>query len=422
MYGPKDVTNYGPGALVRSGGIAPDHQQAETWMRKAVDLNTAEGQYKLGNLIENEMTFNNQSRDEALVGDISRSIAAAEWLRKAAEQDYTQAQYELGDMYRTGKLGDDQRSNCIPWLLKAAGLGNVKAQSAVGDLPQLFPGNPLLKAVDNIAILRQSAEQGDLAAQFQLAKRFQYGVGVRKDAVEAFKWMRMAANNSTVSSQVGDAIFCLGDMYAKGQGTTLDMAQAHQLFLQAAGPCFLQPQAAFRVGQMYENGDGVPQDDHAAMMYYCNDRQDPDHPVYGGYAPGDGAVESLLRLWAQGRGGPNDQDKSKNNYDPEQLLHFLSGEIVTAQSEFYAGQIFYQGKLVAQDMVEAAARFQIAADDNFSGASQALAELTPKLSPAQTAAMRNRLTVLRQSLEQARRTKSTLQIGMEMMPWGSPGH
>jgi hypothetical protein len=95
---------------------------------------------------------------------------------------------------------------------------------------------------------------------------------------------------------------------------------------------------------------------------------------------------------------------------------------VTAQSEFYAGQIFYQGKLVAQDMVEAAARFQIAADDNFSGASQALAELTPKLSPAQTAAMRNRLTVLRQSLEQARRTKSTLQIGMEMMPWGSPGH
>ena len=421
-YGPKDVTNYGPGALVRSGGIAPDHELAETWMRKAVDLNTAEGQYKLGNLIESEMAFNDQSGDEVLAGDISRSVAAAEWLRKAAEQGYSQAQYELGDMYRTGKLGGDQRTNSIPWLLKAAAQGNVKAQSAVGDLPDIFPGNPLLKSVDNISILRQGAAQGDLEAQFELAKRFRYGVGVPKDPVEAFKWMRMAANNSTASSLIGDAIYCLGDMYEKGEGTTRDIAQAHQLFLEAAGPAFRQPLAAFRVGQMYEKGDGVPQDDHAAMTYYCNDLQDPEHPVYDAYAPGEGAVESLLRLWAQGRGFPNDKDKAENNYDPGRLIPGWNGEIVTAQSELYVGQLYYQGKLVAQDVVEAAARFQIAADENLPEASQALAELEPKLSPAQKEAMRNRLTVLRQSLEQARQAQGATKIGMERMPWANPGH
>jgi TPR repeat protein len=299
----------------------------------------------------------------------------------------------------------------------------VKAQSAVGELPSSFPDNPLLKSADHISILRQAAEQGDLAAQFQLAKRFQYGVGVQQDPVEAFKWMRMAANNNTASSLIGDATFCLGVMYEKGEGTTQDISQAHQLFLAAAGPAFRQSLAAFRVGQMYEKGDGVPQDDHAAMTYYCNDIQDPEHPVYPfGYAPGGGAVASLLKLWAQGRGFPNDKDKAENNYDPGKLIPAWNGMIVTAESEFYAGQIYYQGKLVAQDLVEAAARFQIAADENLSEASQALAELAPKLSPAQNQAMRNRLAVLTRSLESARQIESLTKSGMKTMPWGYPGH
>lgn len=424
LYGPKKVTDYGPGALVRSGGIAPDHELAEKWMREAVDLNTANGQYKLGHLIENEMTFDDRSGSEVLEGDPSRSADAAEWLRKAAEQGYPQAQYELGDMYRNGMLGDNQRSNCIPWLLKAAAQGNTEAQSAVGDLPQLFPGNPLLKPVDNIEILRQSAGHGDLNAQYQLAKRYQYGVGVQKDPAEAFKWMQMAASNSTPSSLIGDAIYCLGDMYEKGEGTTQDIAKAHQLFFEAASPVFRQPQAAFRVGELYEKGDGVPQDDHTAMRYYCNNIKDPQNPESAiCYFPGDGAIESLLRLWAQGRGFPNDKDKAENGYiEPGQLIQIWKGMIVTAESEFDAGQIFYQGKLVTQDLVEAAARFQIAVDENVGGARQALGEVMPKLTAAQKEAVRNRLTVLRQNLEMARQAQSANKIGMEWMPWGFAGH
>ena len=53
-FGSKEVTNYGPGALLRSGGVVPNHELAEKWMREAVDLNSIEGEYKLGNLIYNE--------------------------------------------------------------------------------------------------------------------------------------------------------------------------------------------------------------------------------------------------------------------------------------------------------------------------------------------------------------------------------
>jgi hypothetical protein len=84
--------------------------------------------------------------------------------------------------------------------------------------------------------------------------------------------------------------------------------------------------------------------------------------------------------------------------------------------------IYYQGKLVPPDLVEAAARFQIATDENISEASHALDELAPKLSPAQKEAMKSRLADLRQSLERARQNESLMKIGMKTMPWAYPGH
>ena len=414
-YGAGVVNGQGADAQIRSGGIAPNHELAEKWMRQAVDLNSAEGQYQFGNLLYNEM-------DKEGHQDNSRFTDAAEWFRKGAEQGYAKAQYQLADMYNTGKLGNEQRSNCIPWFLKAAAQGNAEAQAEVGELPVLYPNNELLKSVNNIEILRQSGEQGNLEAQFQLAKRYQTGIGVPKDAVEAFKWMQKAAQNDKQSSLIGDAIYCLAVMYEKGEGVTQDLAQAHNLFIEAAGPTFRQANAAFRVGQMYENGDGVPQNDHTAMKFYCNNVHDPEHPEYAvGYHPGNGAIESVLNLWAQGRGFPDEKDRVENDYrKPDNLIQSWNNWIVTAQTEFCVGQIYYQGKLVPQDMVEAAARFQIAADQNFDEARKELDEVTSKLSGSQKEAAQNRKKVLKENLEQARRIQAAQKQGLNFMPWGYP--
>ena len=71
----------------------------------------------------------------------------------------------------------------------------LKRRKKVGELPLLYPNNELLKSVNNIEILRHSGEQGNLNAQYQLARRYQFGIGVQKDPVEAFKWMQKAAHN-----------------------------------------------------------------------------------------------------------------------------------------------------------------------------------------------------------------------------------
>ena len=109
-YGPN--TGFGQGAegQIRSGGFAPDHERAEQWMRKAVDLNSAEGQYEFGSFLMSE--FNNAGHQ-----DTTRFAEAGEYFKKAAEQGHAKGQYHLASMYHSGQLGNDQRSNCIPWFL-----------------------------------------------------------------------------------------------------------------------------------------------------------------------------------------------------------------------------------------------------------------------------------------------------------------
>jgi len=85
---------------------------------------------------------------------------------------------------------------------------------------------------------------------------------------------------------------------------------ARNLFLQAVAGH--QSDAAFRVGQMYEKGDGLPQDDHKAAECYENKLYNYYYPEkypkgYVEYARSSSeAIESLFRLWSQGRGFPND--------------------------------------------------------------------------------------------------------------------
>jgi TPR repeat protein len=337
-----------------------NYELAEKWMRKAAEQGSAEAQYQFGYLLTQEFNKSGQQ--------VANFQVAAEWFRKAADQGYAKAQYELAELYHTGKLGDDQRSQCIPWFLKAAANGSVEAQAEVGELPRYYPNSPLLKSVNTIEALRNSAENGNLDAQWQLAKRYQSGDGVPKDAVEASKWMQKAAGNSTPSSRVGDAIYELALMYEKGDGVPQDVSEAHRLFLEAA-TVYRQPEATFRVGQMYEKGDGVPQDDRKAVEFYSNQYDDYNAPdkYPNGFiqylGPSDESIEPLLHLWAEGRGFPPEQEKTKPGYrEPEAIIQWSGGAMIkTPQAQYYAGEIYYQGKLVPKEVAKAADWFGKAA-------------------------------------------------------------
>jgi uncharacterized protein len=70
--------------------------------------------------------------------------------------------------------------------------------------------------------LRLAAERGELAAQVQLATRYELGLGVAQDDGEAFRWYKHAAE---LGSPVGQLY--VGLAYSNGRGAERDLVVAH---------------------------------------------------------------------------------------------------------------------------------------------------------------------------------------------------
>ena len=108
---------------------------------------------------------------------------------------------------------------------------------------------------------RRAAEQGHAKAQNNLAVMYLQGQGVKKDEKEAAKWFRKAAEQGAALAQD-----TLGMMYARGLGVPKDGLEAVKWYEKAAEQGLAEAQ--MHLGQLYYLGtDGVPQDYAAAAPW-----------------------------------------------------------------------------------------------------------------------------------------------------------
>jgi uncharacterized protein len=80
-----------------------------------------------------------------------------------------------------------------------------------------------------LGIIRPLAEEGNVAAQFNLGVMYQLSHGVPQDNEAAVSWYRKAAEQGLAEAQ-----YNLGVMYANGEGVAQDYAAAHMWFNLAA--------------------------------------------------------------------------------------------------------------------------------------------------------------------------------------------
>lgn len=78
---------------------------------------------------------------------------------------------------------------------------------------------------DELAAVKQLAEQGDTKAQFVLGSMYRDGRGVAKNVDEMLRWWRMAAEAGNF-----DAQYALGNMYSGGSGVEKDQVMAYMWF------------------------------------------------------------------------------------------------------------------------------------------------------------------------------------------------
>jgi TPR repeat protein len=174
--------------------VTKDLAQAAGWYRKAAEQGFVQAEHSLGILYE----FGN--------GVPADSTTAAQWYRKAAEQGFAPAQFSLGLCYVHGKGVPQDFGQALAWYGKAAQQHNSDALLNLAFLYHNGQGVPKDEA-RSFDLVRQAAEAGSADAQFQLGMDYYQGEeGLQPDNDLARKWLHRSAQQGDVAAQFNYAM------------------------------------------------------------------------------------------------------------------------------------------------------------------------------------------------------------------------
>ena len=161
-------------------------------------------------------------------------------LRERAELGDPEAQFSLGGMYADGRGVPKDDLVAGRWFRRAAGLGLAEAQYNLGLM------------YESGRFRRTNLTIADDGRHIRV---------VQQGEVEAVRWYRLAAEQGLVGAQRR-----LGFIYRDGQGVPQDYAEAARWFTLAAKQGNVASQGG--LAGMYANGWGVPHDYVEAHMWF----------------------------------------------------------------------------------------------------------------------------------------------------------
>lgn len=166
-------------ALLCGLGVEKDEAEAARWYYKSALQHYAKAQNMLGICYQYGKGV---TKDHA---------EAMKWFRKAAEQNFALAQYNLAHSYfDRGSVvpwNEKNKAEVEMWYRKAAESDYAEVQTDVG---RYFADNK--NYGEAVRLYRKAADQNYALAQWHLHSCYEYGEGVEKDKVEAYKWILLA--------------------------------------------------------------------------------------------------------------------------------------------------------------------------------------------------------------------------------------
>lgn len=154
-----------------------------------------------------------------------------------------------------------------------------------------------MKLAENARTCRARAEQGDVAAQADLAEMYYHGEGVQQDYSEALRWYRKAADHGNAKGQYG-----VGLIYYHGNGARMDLGEALRWYRKSADQGYAKAENG--IGLIYSQGQGVQHDYAEAIRWYRK-------AIDQGYAV---AEYNLGNVYYYGRGVPQDRAEAARWY------------------------------------------------------------------------------------------------------------
>jgi TPR repeat protein len=233
--------------------FANDRELGLRWLNRAGDQGHVEALFELGNV-----NYLGKAGDT----DLARAM---KYYRKAAEKGHADSQYNLGVGCFKGQGVQQDDKEAFRWFQKAADQGH---SGAIGALSQCYLLGIGVEKNERRAVelMAKAAEGGDGASQFFYADILEKGELVPKDLVKAMEWYRKAADGGHAESQHRLGSICYHQLK--------DFVKARQWFFKAAKKGHAK--ASGYLGMIYDQGQGVLEDDREAVKWYQRGAKDGD--------------------------------------------------------------------------------------------------------------------------------------------------
>ena len=223
------------------------------------------------------------------IGIAQNTEKAFDFYKQAANAGNAFAMCMVAVKFQFGNGVRKDLRKAIEWYKKAADIGYENAYFCLGEI--------YLDKKDNQkagTYFRKGADTGDVGCMFKLAEMCEHGLGMVKNEQLAFQWYLRAAEAGDVTGMTA-----VGHCYMGGYGgTTQNLREAERWFKQAAdtgdpegltgyGDYLLEHgsksdaawyyqkaveggygEAAFKLGKMYRDGNGVNKSSSNAQRYF----------------------------------------------------------------------------------------------------------------------------------------------------------
>ena len=169
-------------------GFQKDSVMAREWYTKAAQQGNIKAQLCLGNCYE----FG--------IGVEKDMKIAFDWYLKAAQQGELDAVFNVGVCYQEGAGTEQNFNKAVEYYLKAAEEGHPDAQFNLA--LSYYKGQGVVRDTKEIIHwFTEAAEQGHAEAQCQLGLRYLNGEGVKKNVNKSLKWFKKAAEQGNAEAQ-----------------------------------------------------------------------------------------------------------------------------------------------------------------------------------------------------------------------------
>ena len=332
----------------------PDLEKAKHWSQKAASGGGAEGYAELASLeLKGSWSLNPETGLDTYVGDLQDFVRAEKNFIKAAELGDSNSQFGLCLIYRTGLGVVKNLKSAEKWCEKAALNATDGASHQLGLVYE--EQKNYTKAIYWYEIDNQRGYQRKHVSQYNLARLYYDGLGVKKDYEKALFYYQKAAEEDGLKPPV-DTKYYLGLMYKNGLGTPKDLNQAIVWLKKAANDNHAKAQ--FELAMIYLNDKDRTENFYEAVTLL-------EMAARTGYVP---AQFRLGKLYADGKGIAQDYGRAADWY-----ARAAAQNNPDAQNNL--GTLYYNGRGVTQDYSQAAKWYEKAAAQKHADAQNSLAFL-----------------------------------------------